>query len=513
MRNWTDDIWESDGDSKTRGEDDDILKQIKKCNVECKKYGIRDNFIKVAFYKHVPLWTNDSAWKEFNQNFSEAARFAKMAGCRGIALDIEYVGEQYDLDWEGYDFKGYIEADLRKAAILRGQNLVKSMIKEYPEMVFLTLPEGITFYGPLATDFFVGMVQGMAELNATGGVHLLTERSYDMTSTFGLIHYVYSLESEIVKILDEKSSKYWKDKCSIALGGWPLGYYRKITNESGEFLGYSGREEIFGNAVVGSYADKSSRFSVEEFKNQYAGLLLGCKRYCWIYGHGATWWQFDQDDLTKYGKVNNSSLPVDANLENYKSVVQIKWTSTEQMKIFATYARDHDVESFIHSLGFISNFKIIGPFGCKDCGNFDKSYPPEKEIEFDNIYQLGGSDIKWQSKSVNPQTGYLDFCRYLNPTDWVCAYAYCKLSTTEEINAQIRLGTNDTGTLWLNGKRIISKNVERSATPDTDIINIKLKSGDNAILIKVCNTELNWGLYLRITDEFGDPLDYISYWP
>ena len=97
MRNWSDDIWAADGDSATRGTDDSTFQRIKHCNDACRAQSITDNFIKVAFYKHVPLWTDDAAWGAIARNFREAARFAKMSGCRGIALDIEYVSEQYDL--------------------------------------------------------------------------------------------------------------------------------------------------------------------------------------------------------------------------------------------------------------------------------------------------------------------------------------------------------------------------------------------------------------------------------
>jgi hypothetical protein len=96
------------------------------------------------------------------------------------------------------------------------------------------------------------MVEAMAEANAPGGLHLLTESTYGMTSTIGLIHFARTLESKILSVLDKSSAEYWRKKCGIVLGGWPLGYYRKILNEQGEFVGWSGKEEKFGNEIVGS---------------------------------------------------------------------------------------------------------------------------------------------------------------------------------------------------------------------------------------------------------------------
>lgn len=505
MANWADDIWALDGDSLTRDKNDETLKRILECNQACEKAGILDNYIKVAFYKHVPVWTDEQAWQQLIVNFKEAARFAKLSQCKGIALDIEYVGEQYDLDWEGYDYSDYTEDELRKAAVLRGDQLVKAMFAEYPEMVFLHLPEGLTFYGPLAGDFFVGMVNGMTEIQAPGGVHLLTERTYDMKSTFGLIHYAYSLQQTVLNVLDESARKYWKKSCSIVLGGWPLGYYRQITDEHGEFIGWSGRQETFGNEIVGSYADKSQRMSPNEFRDQYAGILLAGKKYCWIYGHGATWWQYSETDLKKYGQVSNVHLPVDKELDGFKAVLNEKWMSTSDVQRTAELVRNNQGEELMEEIGFAASFDIYGPLGCKTCNNFDTAFAPEDQ------YLNAEEMIDGQKINSDPTTGYLDFKKYYNPKDWVCAYALCLFTVPNKMSAQIRLGSNDTATLWFNGDKKLSKNIERAAAPDADSVPVLLMPGENSILVKVCNTEGDWGLYLRITDEQGSPLQNITY--
>jgi hypothetical protein len=510
MGNWADDIWAADGDSTTRGENDQTFRRVKACNDECRSQDITENFIKVAFYSHVRLWTDDAAWGKFNENFRQAARFARLTGCRGVALDIEYVGEQYDLDWQGYDYKNYTKDELRKAAVKRGRGLAQAMLQGYPDIVFLTLPEGIYFYGPLATDLFVGMVQGMAEADAPGGIHLLTERSYQMVSTLGLIHYVRGLESDILNNLDEPTARYWRKKCSISLGGWPLGYYREIRDDSGERLGYSGRLEKFGDKIVGSYADKSSNYPPEDFRNQYAGMLLTGKRYCWIYGHGATWWHFTDADVAKYGSVGNSTLPVDERLDDFKSVLKEKWTPSGTLENISRKVRQYKSDDFLQMLNFVKTFKIIGPFGRKGLDNFNQIFPPEEELDFNATYPGSLTSVNWQSASVDNK-GYLDFLKFLSPSDWVCAYACCEVISPKAVPAQLRLGTNDTATLWLNGRKLLSKNIERSAAPDSDILPVRLKKGENTILIKVCNTELNWGLYLRLTDENAHPLKNLTF--
>ena len=120
--------------------------------------------------------------------------------------------------------------------------------------------------------------------------------------------------------------------------------------------------------------------------------------------------------------------------------------------------------------------------------------------------------VRWRTLSTDP-TGYLDLADHLSPSDWVCAYAYCTASSPQARSAQIRLGSNDTATLWFNGEKILSRNGERSASPDTDIVPVQIKKGENTILIKVCNTEFNWGLYLRITNDDGIAVENLTFRP
>ena len=156
---------------------------------------------------------------------------------------------------------------------------------------------------------------------------------------------------------------------------------------------------------------------------------------------------------------------------------------------------------------------VVGPFGCKTCDNFNQEFPPEKQIDFRAEYQSGSEKLSWKVCPVDPETGYLDFLKYIQPTEWVCSYAYCKIISPAATPAQIRVGTNDAGILWFNGEKIISRNMERTAVLDDDIQEIQLQEGENTVLLKVCNTEVNWGLYLRITDTEGNPLTNLKYWP
>ncbi len=194
-------------------------------------------------------------------------------------------------------------------------------------------------------------------------------------------------------------------------------------------------------------------------------------------------------------------------------MVKDKWLSTAAIQTIAEKMKTQSADEFISSFNFVNKFMVCGSFGCKACENFGQIFPPEEKIEFPANYTTKYGEISWKKIDIDPQTGYLDFLKHFKPTEWVCAYAYCKIITANSVKAQIRLGTNDMGALWLNGTQVLSQNIERTAVLDDDILPVQLQTGENTLLIKVCNTEGNWGLYLRITDPEGNALPGLSYWP
>ena len=109
-REWSSDIWARDGKPWTIGASDETFQKAVQANAVCRRIG-SETFLKIAF-DNCFEWFNDLAWGQAYHNFRQFAIFARETGCTGMALDIEYVGEQYDFEWEGYTYDGYTRADL-----------------------------------------------------------------------------------------------------------------------------------------------------------------------------------------------------------------------------------------------------------------------------------------------------------------------------------------------------------------------------------------------------------------
>jgi hypothetical protein len=326
MYEWFSDVWKSDGDAQTRGADDRLLREVAAANKAARAVGIDSNFIKVSLRTALPDFFDDQAWEKITENFAQAARFARMSGCAGVAIDTEYIPFQYDPAWEGYQANPKPVHELKAKIRERWHHVVAGMLKEYPEMVFLTLPEGIRLYGELYNDMFEGMLVGMAEANAPGGMHLLTELTYSNTDAASLGSFANDLQATILEKLPASLHDYWKSRCSLSLGVWPFGYYREIIGPDGKPLGYSGRKEIFGDKIVGSYADKSARYSPQEFASQMAGVNTYSPRYNWVYGHGDVFTHMTPKQIAHYKTAVHQSLfnvevPTSPNLEEYFKLI------------------------------------------------------------------------------------------------------------------------------------------------------------------------------------------------
>lgn len=165
-----------------------------------------------------------------------------------------------------------------------------------------------------------------------------------------------------------------------------------------------------------------------------------------------------------------------------------------------------------NATGFIRNraWRIIGPFDNKDGLGFEKRYPPEKEIDFTSEYAGKNTEVKWLRPENEPMDGFVDLVSLLGPADCAIAYATTCVQSPDERQVQLRIGSDDGVKVWLNGELVLSRNVDRAAALDQDIIPATLSKGPNQLLLKICNRLYSWGFYMRITDPAGKPYDDLT---
>ena len=169
-------------------------------------------------------------------------------------------------------------------------------------------------------------------------------------------------------------------------------------------------------------------------------------------------------------------------------------------------AMPEKAKTYIQKTGVITEdaWLILGPFDNTDGIGYDTAYIAEDTTQIDTTVKYDGVDgqVSWQKSTDATLNGYVDLGRDVN---WRVAYAFATVTSPDERKAQIRFDSDDQGKVFLNGEEVFTNTGAHSVRIDRSIIPVTLKPGENSILVKVCNEEVKWEFYLRITDPDGKP--------
>ncbi len=512
-REWSDNIWANDKKPWTIGKDDDNFKKAVEANNICKKIG-SETFLKIAFDHHLN-WFDDLQWENVLHNFRQFAIFAKETGCTGFAIDIEYIGEQYHFNWEGYKYDTYTRKDLIKKVKERSADLINTIYNVFPEMVFLTFPEqGLS----LGLIIHLTWIEELAKKNAPGGLHYCIEHTYRMKNPDEVLTYIGGIDQIFLTYLSPKAKKYWKEKCSIAPGIWPFGYDYDNAHKAG--------------------------LTTAELKQLYGLHISASKKYHWIYSHncyeqllGRQAELFEgEEPLQNYVNILKQKEPVSDNSfqekiellneRNYQLLQQktgftympfpvgpddnprfqtaplnnYEYAHGYFWEIGKKYLQGEEV-SFRTLFNPITHWKIAGPFHTENFKEtHEKEFPPETDI----------NAMDWKSLSIENNKISIDLNKILGQQEETCAYALCLFEVLQPVSAQIRFGYNDAVKVWLiNEKKkdlIFEYFGESSVIPDKTVIPVSFEKGNYNILMKITNNKRFWGYTLRITDLKGNSL-------
>ena len=150
-----------------------------------------------------------------------------------------------------------------------------------------------------------------------------------------------------------------------------------------------------------------------------------------------------------------------------------------------------------------SQWNVVGPFRARNASNLHYRFPPEKKLKLDYGYEFQGKTFHFSAGGDGVNDGYINFSSLLPEHTWSAAYAQIFIHSPDNRQVQIRLGTDEACKVWLNNKLIWQHYMTGDAKMDRDLITVILHPGENNLMLKVTNTDFDWGFYLRVTDESG----------
>jgi hypothetical protein len=146
---------------------------------------------------------------------------------------------------------------------------------------------------------------------------------------------------------------------------------------------------------------------------------------------------------------------------------------------------------------FDGKWYAIGPFDNAGGKGFDTVYPPETEIALDKSYS--GKDkltVRWKEVPGLRPGVFFDIKSIMPRDSHAVVYFYHEFETPHASELQVGFGSDDTITVWFNGQRLISRNVQRGVAEDQEVETLVTKPGTNRLLVKICQGGGDWKFWI-----------------
>jgi putative heme-binding domain-containing protein len=144
----------------------------------------------------------------------------------------------------------------------------------------------------------------------------------------------------------------------------------------------------------------------------------------------------------------------------------------------------------------VTAWKLIGPFEGRE-----KAYPPETEQKFDAVYEGVEKKVRWREGHGDPKTGRVNLVGRFSSSENVCAYGFAEIGSDRDRDAKLRIGSDDTLTVWLSGTKVYEFAESRGWAQDQATVPVHLVKGANRLLIKCGNYGGPWEFSVAVSGD------------
>jgi hypothetical protein len=120
-----------------------------------------------------------------------------------------------------------------------------------------------------------------------------------------------------------------------------------------------------------------------------------------------------------------------------------------------------------------------------------------------NLHVRAGDVVKLKKGSVkwiwyNSPDSVIDLDKAVSRKDPAMAYAYSEIEADKPGIWFLSLGSNDGGSLWINGLQLWDYSLPRGLSPDDDMIPVPFNKGINKVLLKIEERGNRWAFCVRV---------------
>lgn len=161
-------------------------------------------------------------------------------------------------------------------------------------------------------------------------------------------------------------------------------------------------------------------------------------------------------------------------------------------------------------LGFVRDWRVIGPFDNEGKAGFDRLYPPEvrrmEPLDMDARYPGRERPVGWRVYPDVSVSGSVSFDAVFRPNENVCAYAETFVESDRPQPLTVWVGAGGAVRVWWNGEVVHEDGAYRLPHIDRSAAIVGAQRGANRLLVKVCVADRAWGMSVRIGDAQGGPM-------
>ncbi len=155
-----------------------------------------------------------------------------------------------------------------------------------------------------------------------------------------------------------------------------------------------------------------------------------------------------------------------------------------------------ELRKIYNQLQPLDGWHVMGPFPFND-------RPPVRVGQtVDLTGTAPGPDnttLSWQSIPVEGENGVVDLAKFFKGKGDCSAFAVAVLDSPVARPAQVGVGSDDTLTVWVNGKELYKFNDNRGYSPDVARFDVELRKGKNQFMVKCGNGGGPWEFSVAVT--------------
>ncbi len=156
---------------------------------------------------------------------------------------------------------------------------------------------------------------------------------------------------------------------------------------------------------------------------------------------------------------------------------------------------------------------VVGAFDCPHDRELERVFEPEMGFELTDVYEgKDGEAIRWRlierPGGLSPDEEFVvDLNSALEGAHTQsAAYAATWVECPEEREAVLAFGSDDGVVVWVNGREVHRHHVMRGYSPREDRVGVRLRTGENLIVMKIGQAEGEWAFGLHIEHQDGAPM-------